>query len=582
MCGITGILNFDTRPVELSQIKAMNDVISHRGPDGEGFWTSNKLNVGFGHRRLSIIDLSENGKQPMHYLEQRYTITFNGEIYNYIELKSSLIQNGYTFKSGTDTEVLLALYDLKKENCLQDLDGMFSFAIWDEKEQTLFCARDRFGEKPFYYFKDQTRFVFASEIKQFWAIDINKKIDETKLSFFVEHGTIEDSTNITDTFYKNIKELDAAHCLIINKSNNVHIKRYWDIELKATPFNGAIEQAAETFLELFTDSIRLRLRSDVPVGSSLSGGLDSSSIVMLVDLLKGKEVKQNTFSARFKDYAKDEGAHIEAVVKACKNVEVHYTWPDKDYFESVFDKVTYHQDEPFGSASIVAQYAVMELAKKNKVTVLLDGQGADEQLAGYLPYYHTYLNQLYYSKPSAFKIEKAAYQKFHGLVYPYRSIEASETFRMKLGRHKKKLLKQEMPYQNQLAKNLKVSTTQIGLKELLRHADRNSMAHSREVRLPFLSHKLVEFVFLLPDSYKINNGWTKFVLRKSMNTILPSSITWRVDKVAYEPPQNKWMASDKYEHEIKKAANLFNVKLSESRRDDASQEWRLLMASKYI
>lgn len=582
MCGITGILNFDTRPVELSQIKAMNDVISHRGPDGEGFWTSNKLNVGFGHRRLSIIDLSENGKQPMHYLEQRYTITFNGEIYNYIELKSSLIQNGYTFKSGTDTEVLLALYDLKKENCLQDLDGMFSFAIWDEKEQTLFCARDRFGEKPFYYFKDQTRFVFASEIKQFWAIDINKKIDETKLSFFVEHGTIEDSTNITDTFYKNIKELDAAHCLIINKSNNVHIKRYWDIELKATPFNGAIEQAAETFLELFTDSIRLRLRSDVPVGSSLSGGLDSSSIVMLVDLLKGKEVKQNTFSARFRDYAKDEGAHIEAVVKACKNVEVHYTWPDKDYFESVFDKVTYHQDEPFGSASIVAQYAVMELAKKNKVTVLLDGQGADEQLAGYLPYYHTYLNQLYYSKPSAFKIEKAAYQKFHGLVYPYRSIEASETFRMKLGRHKKKLLKQEMPYQNQLAKNLKVSTTQIGLKELLRHADRNSMAHSREVRLPFLSHKLVEFVFSLPDSYKINNGWTKFVLRKSMNTILPTSITWRVDKVAYEPPQNKWMASDKYEHEIKKAANLFNVKLSESRRDDASQEWRLLMASKYI
>lgn len=582
MCGITGILNFDTRPVELSQIKAMNDVISHRGPDGEGFWTSNKLNVGFGHRRLSIIDLSENGKQPMHYLEQRYTITFNGEIYNYIELKSSLIQNGYTFKSGTDTEVLLALYDLKKENCLQDLDGMFSFAIWDEKEQTLFCARDRFGEKPFYYFKDQTRFVFASEIKQFWAIDINKKIDETKLSFFVEHGTIEDSTNITDTFYKNIKELDAAHCLIINKSNNVHIKRYWDIELKATPFNGAIEQAAETFLELFTDSIRLRLRSDVPVGSSLSGGLDSSSIVMLVDLLKGKEVKQNTFSARFRDYAKDEGAHIEAVVKACKNVEVHYTWPDKDYFESVFDKVTYHQDEPFGSASIVAQYAVMELAKKNKVTVLLDGQGADEQLAGYLPYYHTYLNQLYYSKPSAFKIEKAAYQKFHGLVYPYRSIEASETFRMKLGKHKRKLLKQEMPYQNQLAKNLKVSTTQIGLKELLRHADRNSMAHSREVRLPFLSHKLVEFVFSLPDSYKINNGWTKFVLRKSMNTILPTSITWRVDKVAYEPPQNKWMASDKYEHEIKKAANLFNVKLSESLRDDASQEWRLLMASKYI
>jgi asparagine synthase (glutamine-hydrolysing) len=584
MCGIAGIYNLNQSQVSLTNLKKMTDVITHRGPDGEGHWLNSNGTVGFGHRRLSIIDLTENGKQPMHYADGRYTITFNGEIYNYIELKNELKLKGYQFVSDTDTEVLLALYDLKKENCLQDLDGMFSFAIWDEKLQTLFCARDRFGEKPFHYFKNDNEFVFASEIKQFWELGIEKKINQEKLLTYTKTGALENSNRITETFYQSIEKLDAAHYLMINADKKISIQKYWDIHTHVKPFEGTIEQAAELFLQLFTNSIRLRLRSDVAVGSSLSGGLDSSSIVMLIDALKGNEIKQNTFSARFKNFSKDEGEHVEEVVKACKNVNVHYTWPDKDYFEESFEKVTYHQDEPFGSASIVAQYSVMELAKKNNVTVLLDGQGADEYLAGYLPYYHTYLSQLFYSNSKLYKSEVSAYNSFHQLSSPYIDISKTETTRMKIGSMRRKILQQNLPYKNALQSVLKENTTVNGLKELLRYADRNSMAHSREVRLPFLSHKLVEFVFSLPDEFKLNNGWTKFVLRKSMDKILPPSICWRVDKIGYEPPQHLWIKSDKFNQEIQQASKILNIPRSNDANNESvfNQDWRLLMASKFI
>jgi asparagine synthase (glutamine-hydrolysing) len=584
MCGIAGIYNLNQSLVSLTNLKKMTDVISHRGPDGEGHWLNTNGNIGFGHRRLSIIDLSENGKQPMHYADGRYTITFNGEIYNYIELKNDLKLKGYQFVSDSDTEVILALYDLKKETCLQDLDGMFSFAIWDEKLQTLFCARDRFGEKPFHYFKNNNVFVFASEIKQFWTIGIEKKVNQEKLLAYAKTGVLENSNQIAETFYHSIQKLDAAHYLMIDADKNIIIQKYWDIETTSKPFNGTLEQAAEMFLQLFTDSIRLRLRSDVSVGSSLSGGLDSSSIVMLIDDLKGNEVKQNTFSARFKNFSKDEGNHIESVVKACKNLSVHYTWPDKDYFEKVFDKVSYYQDEPFASASIVAQYSVMDLSKKNNITVLLDGQGADEYLAGYLPYYNTYLNQLFYSNPKMFQSEKSNYSALHELSNPYMDISRTETTRMKLGRLRRKFLRQNLPYKNALELVLKEDTTVKGLKELLRYADRNSMAHSIEVRLPFLSHKLVEFVFSLPDEFKLNSGWTKFVLRKAMDKILPPSICWRIDKIGYEPPQDLWIKSDKFIQDIHQTSKTLNIQRINDAPNESTyiQDWRLLMASKFI
>jgi asparagine synthase (glutamine-hydrolysing) len=376
--------------------------------------------------------------------------------------------------------------------------------------------------------------------------------------------------------------LDAAHYLIINTKGDLKIERYWDIDRDGKKYQGSVEEASGVFYSLLRDSIKLRLRSDVPVGSSLSGGLDSSSIVMLIDNLKGNELKQNTFSARFKDFKKDEGEHIETVVRACKNVSVHYTWPDSEYFEKVFDKVTYFQDEPYGSASIVAQYAVMEIAKEHNVTVLLDGQGADEQLAGYMPYYQLYLNQLFYDSKSKFNNEYNAYINYHNEQYPYKRIDDTETFRMKAGRYRRKLLHQQMPYHDALTNALYNSTINCGLKELLRYADRNSMAHSREVRLPFLSHKLVEFVFSLPDHFKINQGWTKYVLRKSMETTLPNSICWRIDKIGYEPPQSNWLKNAQYTSEIKRVSKLLQIESNENSNSIFNQEWRLLMASRFI
>ena len=583
MCGIAGIVAFNG-VVESEKLKAMTDIIVHRGPDGEGQWLNGAHNVGFGHRRLSIIDLSENGKQPMHYANGRYTITFNGEIYNYIELREKLKHRGYRFVSGSDTEVLLAMYDLKKETCLEDLDGMFAFAIWDEREQTLFCARDRFGEKPFHYYIDKHQFVFASEIKQFWAYGISKKTTEKRLRAFINNGEVDDSNEEESTFYETIKRLDAATYMVVTKDKKPVKQKYWSVEVEQS-FKGNLRSASDQFLELLTDSVKMRLRSDVPVGSSLSGGLDSSSIVMLIDRLKGESVIQNTFSARFKNFAKDEGKYIEEVVKACCAINAQYTWPDEDYFLSVFDQVTYHQDEPYGSGSIVAQYAVMQLAKERNVTVLLDGQGADEYLAGYHSQYYTYLGQLFYNDRKKYNREYGSYSNLQNLNQPIEDFRSKESLRQQLGRHKRLLLGQSMPVPaNALALKLKFDLQTDGLKTLLRYADRNSMAHSREVRLPFLSHKLVEFVFSLPDDFKLKEGWSKYVLRNSMQGILPRDICWRTDKIGFEPPQNNWMNSGKVNALVEKTAKELKLDYVQIPNDARaiSKKWRLLMASKYL
>src|SRR5258705_5394317 len=229
MCGIAGILSFEGS-VEQTHLKKMTDAIMHRGPDGEGFWTNQKRNIGFGHRRLSSIDLSRTGNQPMHYANARYTIIYNGEIYNYVELKEFLLQKNYTFHSTSDTEVLLALYDLKKEKALSDLDGMFAFAIWDEKEKNLFCARDRFGEKPFYYFKDKNFFAFASEIKALFQLDVPRVIDMKHVYNYLLYGTSENMHEPYTTFFKGVHQLEASHYFTLSADGKMTKKRYWDLD----------------------------------------------------------------------------------------------------------------------------------------------------------------------------------------------------------------------------------------------------------------------------------------------------------------------------------------------------------------
>jgi asparagine synthase (glutamine-hydrolysing) len=567
MCGIAGILSFEGS-VQREHLKKMADAIMHRGPDGEGFWNNQKGNIGLAHRRLSIIDLSDTGCQPMHYADDRYTIIYNGEIYNYIELKEFLLQKNYTFHSTSDTEVILALYDLKKEKSLNDLDGMFAFAIWDEKEKVLFCARDRFGEKPFYYYKDKNFFAFASEIKALFQLDIPRVIDMKHVYDYLLYGTGENIHEPHTTFFQNINQLEASHYFTLSADGVMNKKRYWNIDFENTAEIDE-KKAEEQFTELFTTSVKRRLRSDVPVGSSLSGGLDSSSIVMMIDKIKQDKQQQKTFSARFPDYAKDETPFMNLVIQN-SNVEPHFVFPSAESILDNFQKITYHHEWPVGSMSVTSQYEVMKLAKENHIKVLLDGQGADEILAGYPMYWSYYLMQLFREDKKKYRKVKLDLEKLHGQeIRPSSPLQFllqsySQTLYNRLQNTKRRMQRTDARFFNGIAPELVEkyreeknpiykpshlkeilyhSTIRYGLNELLRYADRNSMAHSVEVRLPFLSHRLVEFVFRLPEEFLIHNGWTKYILRKSMSPILPKEIAWRKDKIGYEPPQEQWLNS---------------------------------------
>jgi asparagine synthase (glutamine-hydrolysing) len=570
MCGIAGIITNNINNLSLEKLKLMTNSIAHRGPDGEGQWVDESGKVGLAHRRLSILDLNSSSDQPMHYLD-RYSIVFNGEIYNYIELKEVLISKGYKFYTKSDTEVLLALYDFKKCDFLDDLDGMFAFAIWDKQTKTLFCARDRFGEKPFFYYQDQDSFYFASEMKALFSIGINKTINRKRAFEYLLYTTIENPYDRSETFYSEIKQLPPSSSLIYNIENkNFVINKYWDLSINST-FNGSFIDASEKFKELFSESIKFRLRSDVKTGSSLSGGLDSSAIVCLANILLPTNTEQHVFSARFPGFIKDEGGFIDIAIRSCNNAKVvkHEVFPNDDSMLNNIEKIIYHQEEPFGSASIAAQFEVMQLASKNGVKVLLDGQGADEVLAGYTPFYETYLRQLYkrnkkeyviayerIKNNSTVEIDKINYKDF-GKLYAYKVSK-------KFGQIRRNIINNDSPYflninpelvndfknsknpiftPPNLKQHLKFMLLNRGLNELLRYADRNSMANSVEVRLPFLSHRLVEFVFSLPDNFFINDGWTKFLLRYSMNGIIPNEIQWRKDKIGYEPPQSNWMTN---------------------------------------
>lgn len=615
MCGISGIFSFNECN-NFDRLKKMTDIIEHRGPDAEGLWVSKDSKISLGHRRLSIIDLTDSGSQPMHYLD-RYTIVFNGEIYNYLELRNFLYTKGYNFRSNSDTEVLLAYYDYAKENCLNVLDGMFAFAIWDDKEKILFCARDRFGEKPFhYYFEEGKEFVFASEMKSLWSSGLEKIINQKMFYNYLKYQTITNPENLTETFYSNIKRLEHSHYLKINlKDFKLSIHKYYDINLNNLNQKISISDATEKFRDLFYKSIKNRLRSDVPVGSSLSGGLDSSLIVCSIDELnKDGKISQKTFSAQFPGFEKNESYYQELVIKKT-NAEAEFTFPNEDLMLNEIEKVLYYQEEPFGSSSILAQNEVFKLAKNKKVTVLLDGQGADEILGGYHHYYPYFFrelkkNKIEYNKQinAYFTLQKdnkinQAYKndlkdklKYYFPNYStfFRSLKYSFDSRGFLSKefhnHNKDSVYFYKKDNNSLNSILKFTCLGGGLQELLRYSDRNSMSNSLEVRLPFLSHDLVDFMFTLPSNFKINLGWTKFLMRQSFNEIIPKEICWRIDKIGYEPPQAKWFKSPKIidqMHESKKSlVNLGYldpmILLRKNSDNTHIDKWSILMADKLI
>src|ERR1051326_2475426 len=514
MCGIAGIVAINSSEVSEKRIKRMTDSLVHRGPDGEGFYFSEDRSLALGHKRLAIIDLTNAAWQPMEYLS-RYVITYNGEIYNYIELKEDLQKHGYKFSSSSDTEVLLALYDFKKEKCLNDLDGMFAFAIYDKKEGKLFCARDRFGEKPFYYFNDAKKFLFASEMKALFAAGVEKKINHRMLYNYLAWNYISNPLDVSETFFENIKQLPPSHYCIVSKNSEIKIEKYWSIDYENQNTKINFEEAKEEIKSLFEESIVHRLRSDVPVGSCLSGGLDSSIVVSVINNLnKEKKLKQKTFSARFKNFEKDESKHIDSVTKKT-NTENFSVFPSADSFLKNIDAIFYHQEEPFLSASIAAQFEVMKLSKYHGVKVLLDGQGADEIFGGYDYLIRAFFQELLAKNPKKYKSEWKKYSenfsmkiprgaKFHSqALFPsaFQKLETvksilkptnhSELHKDFFNSYSKNSFRKKIRSKPDFNFMLYESTTGDAMRQILRYADRNSMTHSVEVRLPFLSHKLV-------------------------------------------------------------------------------------------
>lgn len=395
MCGITGIISKNPQLVFEERIQSAVKCLKHRGPEGNGTWMNEDRSVAMGHSRLSIIDLSKEAAQPMHYLH-RYYIIHNGELYNYIEIRDQLMREGYQFSTQSDTEVIVAAYDFWATDCLAHFDGMFAFAIWDEKEKKLFAARDRFGEKPFFFFYDEEQLLFASEMKSLWSMGVSKKVNNALLYNFLTIGYTSNPADPSETFFQDIQKLPAASFLTYSLAENqLIIEKYWQVypEIKNISESRAIEQ----FRHLFGQSIKRRLRSDVNIGTSLSGGLDSSSVVAFCQRHASSHYSYKCFTAAFDNFEKDELKYAQLVAKQF-SLEQFVTRINGNEAVQLMDKVMYNQEEPITSASAFAQYKVFRSARQNGVTVLLDGQGADEVLAGYYKYYNWYWRELYRNK----------------------------------------------------------------------------------------------------------------------------------------------------------------------------------------
>lgn len=608
MCGIAGIYSRNKTGLP-ERVRAATGSLTHRGPEKEAFYFNADGNLRLGHRRLCIIDLSEEATQPLRYLE-RYTIIYNGEVYNYLEVKEQLVKKGYHFHTQSDTEVIAAAYAAYGEKCLAHFDGMFAFAIWDEQEQHLFAARDRMGEKPFYYYRDEDQFAFASEIKGLWAMDIAQEVNAAMLYNFLTIGYTSNPSDPQETFYKDIYQLPAASFLSYRtKSNELYIERYWQA---AIDIDNTIneETAVERFKQLFTNSIQRRLRSDVPVGTSLSGGLDSSAIVAWCHQQQSSSYTHKCFTAVFDGFSRNEEKYASLVAKAF-GLEHHLVRIDDNEITNLMNRMMWYQEQPVSSASPLVQYKVYEAARQNGVTVLLDGQGADELLAGYSRYYKWYWQELYRNKE--LQLELSAARKL--------GIKESFDWRAKLaarfpqfaaaiweGRKAKKAYQQKdldrdyafahkqqlyyaLPATPDLNGALYYNSFVNGLDELLHLADRNSMAHSVEVRLPFLNHELIEFLFTLPPHFKIQKGWTKWLLRKACENSLPKEIVWRKDKVGFEPPQQQWMKNPQVQEAIMEGrkklvhegilqSSVLNYPVKEKEAHAAdSMDWRYWSAS---
>lgn len=565
MCGILGAMPAQN-PVLFEQALSL---IAHRGPDGFGIWQEEEK-ISLGHRRLSILDLSEAGKQPMNFME-RYTITFNGEIFNFLEIKHELLQKGYSFVSDSDTEVILAAFHEWKEKCLHKFNGMWAFAIWDKNEQTLFLSRDRFGIKPLYYSFNQKGFVFASEMKAIFPF-----LDEVKPSSDFEwcRNNIFKYEATEKTLIEGIKRFPAGHYAFFKKENigKKELKpiRFWETLDNLVEVPKTYEEQVEKFRELFLDSCKLRMRSDVRIGTALSGGMDSSAVICGMAAIQKQEKDsrvakdwQNAFVACFKDTPFDESVYAKEVTdylgikgvfeeinptQGIDNLE-EYLW----LFEDIY------------LTSPIPMVEIYKTIKRNGVTVSIDGHGADELLSSYgnrillnakdtpfsakkIKHVLKLYEGLSEQKDSSFKKRLNTIIDTYGgrkpLILHYLNSLTGTNFDDNLGNG----LASTNP---EIQKKLGFFTAQLYedfhqtiLPTLLRNYDRYSMAASVEVRMPFMDYRLVSYCFSLPSESKIKNGYTKSILRDAMKDDMPQNVVWRKPKTGFNTPIVQWLQGD--------------------------------------
>lgn len=566
MCGIFGVIS-DSK-LESGQLLKVSNVIKHRGPDDEGYLLFNTHNKDIKtakgndtvqgidavhikdcenfdsvllHRRLSIIDLSINGHQPMSYDNGSLWILLNGEIYNYIELKNELVKKGYQFKSASDTEVVLAAYKQWGEDCVLKFNGMWAFVIWDRKNNIYFFSRDRLGIKPLFYYYNNKRFIFCSEIKGIMTyLNNNLTLNEKQIYEYLIKGQINvGETN--ETIYNEVRQLMPGTNLIL-KDGHSEIKKYWDLKININKLS--FSENVNRFKEIFRQSIEFMLRSDVEVGTCLSGGLDSGSLVSFAS--KEFDKRFNTFSAVWPGYSCDESYYVNILNEKYACHSNAFT-PELENISKIVDKVIWHQEIPLSSGSLLAQWFVMEKAKCKNIKVLLDGQGADEILSGYPDYIIPYVNEMifsfkwnelfrYYSslKQSQYPLKRMIGIQKHKVYHKEKSaFPIKENLKSKYS-YKTKYSRPHLC--NFLPEYLKDQIEKTNLPVLLHFEDRNSMASSVESRVPYLDHNLVEFAVNIPTKQKIHGTLTKIILREAMKPYLPDEIYRRTDKIGFSTP----------------------------------------------
>jgi asparagine synthase (glutamine-hydrolysing) len=617
MCGISGIFHFEiNRTVDKKVLKRMTNVLSHRGPDGEGYYVYN--NIGLGHRRLAVIDLS-TGAQPMISRDKKHIIVFNGEIYNYIELKKELREIGHVFDTSSDTEVILNAYQEWGFDCQKKFNGMWAFAIWDARQNHLFLSRDRIGEKPLFFSLRDNSFLFGSEIKSILASGFTYEAAIQLLHIYLSLGYVP----APYTFYNGISKLMPGHFLVV-KDGKVNEQVYWDLpSVTENDMRHDEEKIYEEFEECFSNSVKIRMRSDVPFGAFLSGGLDSSSIVAAMSLEACSPVE--TFTIGFAEKSFDERNLAKQVAEHFQTNH-HEQLAKPETFDESLAKILFHFDEPFGDASAMPVGLVSRMARQN-VTMVLTGDGGDEVLSGYTSYVAERLAERYRKLPAFirsglyYSVGLASLLARSDLRYRLNRMQRflhlsgasfEERFSSKLSLLEpnsiRRLIPADVPqitiddylsdvfekcnfadpFYRLMYFNLKVSLPD----DMLAKVDRMSMAYSLETRVPFLDHRLIELTYCVDKNIKLPNYNLKNVLKQTYGRKLPPSLL-KAPKMPFSVPLREWFKQETFEERLneleKKDFGLNRGVIAEIVRANRSNKqdygdfiWRLFILKNWI